>query len=199
MPKETSELTKIRSALASAGQASLFGDPEADLKLACSEYLSSKGYKVVHPRYKTRVKSVEGLVDYFYDMYSRSLDRSGEWVPVYRNNRMQDLGTAKRFVESRMEASGIDKETAIKECAEIIKTVVENFDEFGFKKALSFSIFGQDKCAWITQKAMGILNSSEAALKEAVDYCDRVTASIEDRYPHGFEDLDELIKQTEEN
>lgn len=197
MPKIKTYLDKIKEALASAQQLAVLGDPEEALRKACSEYLRSKGYKVVAPDYRIYAKTPEDLVTYFYDKYSTVYNISGA-SPVYRNNIKRDLSTAKKFIASRMEASGVDRATAIRECADIITAVIEHHKEFGFKYALSFSIFGQDKLAWVTQKAVDIINNARIDSKEDERYCDMLSAKLDDECSHGFADLDDLINQTDE-
>lgn len=193
-------LNKLKTAVAAIGQSSLFNDPLSELESACEDFLTYRGYRVVKSQkyVHTKVDNTKGLVELFYSLLDKKLDGMN-YFDSYRNSLAQDLATAKRFVESRMEANGVGRDVALKECANIIQTVFRNYDEFKFKYSISFSIFGQKKMGWVTEKALQILNRS---IEE--DVRDRAEARIQETLAQqanemlGYSDLDELLEKIKE-
>jgi hypothetical protein len=197
-------ISKIKSTATMAEGKPLFGDPKGDLETACVDYLKYRGYHVVKSdKYaKSSVKNLQDLISLFYGLLSTKLDKAKRH-DSYRNPMVRDLATAKRFVKSRMEANGVSEDLALNECANIIKTVFKHYHEFNFKYDVSFSIFGQQNLAWVTEKAIQILNRK---IKEEV--ADRAEARRQEAIAThhsdqlGFDDLDEIlkvIKEEEEN
>jgi hypothetical protein len=146
----------IKKALKSRENALLFGDYDDSLDQACIDFLEGRGYIVSKPqevKYKN-VKSGRDLIELFYNGLIRakgvSLNR------IYRNELRRDQATAKKFIESRKSAMGCSEAAAIKDCVSVIETVLNYYEDFGFKHEPSFSIFGQDKLGWVTEKALYI-------------------------------------------
>jgi hypothetical protein len=135
----------------------LFRDKTAEDRLvdACLEFIFSRGYKLseniipLHPE----IKNINDLINFFYNMFNRYHPD----MLLYKNND-QDRSIAKAFVESRKQAEGISDEMALAQCVEIIKVIFENEAKFNFTMPLSFSIFGQKNCYWITEFAVRMLN-----------------------------------------
>lgn len=188
----------VKNAAIALDQSSLFGDPKKDLESACKKFLKYNGYIVVKPeKFKERkVKSTRDLVELFYALLDRQIG-GDKFFEGYRNSAAHDMAIAKRFVASRMEVNGVGEEPAINECANIIKTIFEHYNDFKFKYDISFSIFGQQKLAWVTERAIQILNQSlraevedrsEAARQAALDAQDKAALV-------GYKDLDELVAQ----
>ncbi len=128
----------------------------------CKKLLLEMGYKVVKPM-STRFKAtkIDDLFNLFYDRLSHyHPDQS-----VYMNLK-KDRSIASRFLKARMEAGDVNKRQALSECAEIILTVFEHEDEFNFNLPLTFEMFGQAKCAWITEKSIEIINAKKAKIDE---------------------------------
>jgi hypothetical protein len=165
-----------------------------ELAKYCKEFLLDLGYKVVNPvNYKFKVTRIEDLFNLFYD---RLEYYHPEMTGVYRNlNR--DRATASRFVEARAKASGIDEKYALSECAEIILTVFEYEDEFNFNLPLTFEMFGQVNCGWITDKAVRIMNRDKETKERAI--VDKMIDDYNDVYikKHGIESI-AFISQIEE-
>lgn len=178
-------------------QVTLFSSSEEDLEKACITFLKSKGYRVTKPvEYRFKIKSLDDLIKHFYLLLD---SKHPEYVNVYRNIK-RDRSIAKRFVDSRIEATGYSKELALAECGEIIATVFEHEKEFKFKHDISFGIFGQVKLGWITELAIKIMNkrlTEETELRLA-DRIKKIEEEQEKEYVLGFnDDVDAILKRIE--
>lgn len=154
------------------------------------ELLLEEGYKIVKPM-STRFKAnkIDDLFNLFYDRLSHyHPDQS-----VYMNLK-KDRSIASRFLKARMEAGDVSKKQALSECAEIILTVFENEDEFNFNLPLTFEMFGQAKCAWITEKAIEIINAKKAKRDE--ELVDKMIDDYNKEYlkEHGINSIAFLTK-----
>jgi len=169
------------------------------LENACVEFLKCRGYKVSKPQQyiNSKVKDLKDLVTLFYSLLDRKLDGTN-YTMSYRNNLTKDLTIAKRFVESRMEANGISRDVALKECANIIQTVFKHYNDFNFKYLISFSIFGQKKLGWITEKAIHILNNSlRGEVEDRAEAMRQEALAMQDMNSLGYQDIDELLEKIE--
>jgi len=124
--------------------------------------------------------------------------RHPELAGTHRNIK-KDRAIAKRFLEARMEIGSLNKEYALDECAQIIKTIFDREPEFNFTIPLSFEILGQQTLGWITKKAVEFMNF-ERELKEQ-----KLIEAIQEKHvekylkEHGEDslgfDVDELLKK----
>lgn len=189
----------VEKALFAVGQKTLFGNPMDNLENACIEFLKYRGYNVSKPQkyLNTKVKSLKDLIDLFYSLLDKRLDDTSCYIS-YRNNQIKDLAIAKSFVDSRMVVNDVGRDIALKECANIVKTIFDHYYEFNFKYPINFSIFGQKKMGWVTDKALQILNRclkdeiedrSELKRKEAL--------AAQDTSNLGYQDIDELLEKFE--
>lgn len=189
----------IRDGLAETDQTSIFSVASDDnLVKACQDFLREKGFSVLRPISFSdyEIKTKKELIEYFYE---RLRKEHQQHAAVYINE-MRDMVIAKLFVKSRMQASGTNEATAIKECAEIIKTVLDNYKEFKFKYQINFAIFGNARCKWITDKAIDILNNKYKAKNEDA-HNKRIDSVIEEAAKDetlGYDDLDEILARLEE-
>lgn len=191
-------LNEIKNAIVMSEQANLFklSNNEEKIEDACVKYLKFKGYKIATPKvFKVKIKDTNALIEYFYNLLNKDLK---EYTTSC--NEIKDKSIAKRFVESRMEATGASKEYALNECGEIITTIFEHKEEFNFKYALSFSIFGQVNTKWITDKAIRIMNEKLRKKEEvrAEDLRNKVIELCQSEDDFGFNDLDDLLAKIEE-
>jgi len=189
----------IQSAVGMLEQKVLFGDPITRLENACVEFLRYRGYKVSKPQQyiNSKVKDLKELISFFYSLLDRRLDGTN-CVVSYRNNLTKDLAIAKRFVDSRMEANGISSDVALKECANIIQTIFKNYNDFNFKYPISFSVFGQKKLGWITEKAIQILNNSlRGEVEDRAEAIRQEALAMQDTNSLGYQDIDELLEKIE--
>jgi hypothetical protein len=113
------------------------------------------GHAHLPTEHKFCVTDINTLVEMFYFLCEKT--DPAKKLQFYKNDLNVDLKIAKLFVESRQKACGYSTDVAIKKCAEIISTVFCNIDEFHFNTAISFTIFGQDKMAWVTEKALRLI------------------------------------------
>ena len=198
MDEENNYIEKIREAILASDQTVLFGKPDVEQMVeACAKYLKFKGYKIIKPAGNIcNVKTMDELICFFY---SKLDSKYPEYVNNYRNV-VRDRVVAKKFIESRMKVSGINKKEALKECVEIIKTVFDYETEFHFKYEMSFKMFGQDKLGWVTDKAIQIINRELKYKKE--DDAERkrdVMIGVQDTENLGFDNLDEILEKLEKN
>lgn len=181
----------IKKALADLDQPSVFGIDYEPLEQACTAFLKQRKYKVVKSPKITNLTKIDDLIEAYYalEQYWHP-DRPGS-----RRDAVRDRALAKRFVEARMEASGLDKESALNECFLIIRTVFRHEDDFNFTLPFSFGMFGQKKCGWITEKALQILEDPE----RQADYNDKYAEKIADQIFEQYADeITGIIEEKEE-
>lgn len=190
----------IREGLAQTDQISMFAvNPDEDLVKACIDFIREKGYSVTKPIETTvsAIRTLDDLIAYFYGRLKN--ERRDEYKAVYINSS-RDRKIAKGFVENRMKINGLNRSTALQECAEIVKIVLDNYDLFHFKYQINFSIFGNDKLGWVTERAIDIINKKNKDKKDQ-EYqrrLDEITAEAAKETPRGYDDLDGLLAQLEE-
>lgn len=152
----------------------------------CKDFLLDLGYKVVNPiSYKFKATRIDDLFNLFYE---RLEYYHPELTGSYRNLK-RDRAVASRFVEARVKASGISEKHALSECAEIILTVFEYEEDFNFNLPLTFEMFGQANCGWITDKAVQIMNKTRE--KKERDAVDKMIDEYNEEYikKHGIESI----------
>ena len=125
-----------------------------ELASYCKAFLLELGYRVVKPL-TPRFKAIR--IDDLYNLFYERLKHYHPDLCVY-SNQSRDRAIASKFLKVRMEAGDVSKKYALSECAEIILTVFEHEDEFNFNLPLTFEMFGQANCGWITSKAIQIMN-----------------------------------------
>jgi hypothetical protein len=174
-----------------------FIDPDSgyrNLLDICKSILIGADYKVVDPfKFSLRnIKRPYDLVSLFYgllaDKYPDKLNLGANFYSK------QNLKIASSFLKSRMNSKSVSKKTALLECAEIIKTLVDNLEIIGIDLTnLSFSIFGQDSLAWVTNRAVAILNNDHTLKSEtqADKLVDLYINKVRDEIKLGY-DFDEL-------
>lgn len=196
MSEKSKHIEDIKEAISVSDQVVLFGKSDMEqLNEACVKYLKFKGYKIVKPINRFHnVKTLDELICFFY---SRLDSRHPECVNSYRS-MTKDRVTAKKFVEARMNASGINKKEALNECVEIVKTLFDYESEFHFKYEMNFKMFGQDKLGWITDKAIQIINRESRFRKE--DLAEKRSEEMikaQDTSNLGFNNLQEILEKLE--
>jgi len=140
---------------------------------ACKKLLTFMGYRVIDPIPKRfNVKGIDDLITLFYAY----LDYKHPELAGAHRNIKKNRAIAKRFVESRMESGGLNKEYALDECAQIIKTIFDREPEFNFTIPLSFDIFGQQAVAWITKKAVELMNAGKEGQNK------KLTEAIQEKF-----------------
>ncbi len=191
-------LNKLKLAITMSEQVNIFSNNNYIDKIVeeSIRYLRFRGFKVTEPKkFKINISSIDDLIKYFYLLINSK--HPNEYVLSYNSGK--DRAIAKRFVMNRMAATGANKEYALNECGEIIRTVFEHEQEFKFKYAITFSIFGQDNLKWVTDKAIQIMNKSLQEKEEAeAEILREKVIAAQDTSDLGFNDLDDLLAEMEE-
>ena len=165
-----------------------------ELETCCKEFLLERGYRVVKP-ITPRFKAIS--IDDLYNLFYERLRYYHPDLSVY-SNISRDRAIASRFLKNRMEVGDVSKEYALSECAEIILTVFEHEDEFNFNLPLTFEMFGQANCAWITEKAINIMNVKRGKREEML--MNKMVEDYNNEYikKYGIESIAFLSKIEEE-
>jgi len=188
-------LKSIISLCKQGDQNSLFDVDHIEKRLIplCVGFLQECGFCISSPPVESfdGIKSYDDLIIYFYDL--QKMKSGNRFSSSY--NLGKDRSIAARLVDSRMVASGCSKEVALQECGRLVKTLFDHIDEFNFDGNIEFSIFGQDKLLWLTNRLLSIMNSELA--KESEVRLERLYKKIienqQDNYTAGYGDLDELL------
>ncbi len=193
-------ISDIKKAIEELEQPTIFEKDYTPLVKACREFLEKMEYKVVRCYYTYKnIKKPSDLIELFDALMTR---HHSDLIAPYRRKSV-DGAIAKRFVESRIASGDKTKKQALSECAEIISTVFKYENDFNFNIPLTFGVFGQANCGWITDKAIQIMNQkkakedeirAEAAQEECLNYY--IEKHGEDSI--GF-DIDKIIKNMEEH
>jgi len=121
----------------------------------CRQLLLDNDYAVIKkPKSAKHIKNIKGLVDLYYSLLVRLTT-----ITPYRNDA-KDLTTAKRLVKSVQDSTGFDYDNALIRAINIVEGL------FKYRKMLnlethvltSFSVFGQGKLAWITERIVTLIN-----------------------------------------
>lgn len=165
-----------------------------ELASYCKKFLLELGYRVVKPL-ATRFKAIR--IDDLYNLFYERLKHYHPDLCVY-SNQSRDRAIASKFLKIRMEAGDVSKKYALSECAEIILTVFEHESEFNFNLPLTFEMFGQANCSWITAKAIAIINIKKKKRDELL--VDKMICDYNNEYikKYGIESIAFLKKIEEE-
>ena len=165
---------------------------------AAKQILLEAGYKVTKPEVTTKVSTVKGLKDYFYNrLYQKYPDRLADRVP----NVQMDMRFAKLFFESRIRSGDVGDAVAFQDCVDVIDVIFDHEKEFMFKyPIMDISILGQGKLGWITQKAIELLNKEKT--KAMARKTEEMLREIEDNMEVDLEEksnrLTQMLKNVEE-
>lgn len=190
----------IKQGLAKTDQTSIFNSSGSDEELvkACKEFLKEKGYSVTESVTCSvpDIDSIDKLIGYFY---GRLKNEHKEYESVYIH-QIRDRAVAKQFINYRMQINGVNRRTALQECTQIVKTVLDHYDEFNFKFNVNFSIFGNAKLGWVTEKAIDIINKKSAVRREEEHQkrLDTVVQKAAENETFGYDDLDDLLMELDE-
>ena len=166
---------------------------------AAKDILLAAGYRIIKPEIVNgEITSKRKLRDYFYM-------RLNEKHPTRQLRRVPDIildmKLVGQFVDSRLDG-GITEKDAIQECVAIINVLFDQEDEFKFKYPISdIGILGQGKMAWITAKAISLLNKNKDARAEqdALKMSDEIEDSNVIDIKEQSNYLDSLLKNLEGN
>ncbi len=179
-----------------------FIDPESGARKlleTCRSILVEADYKVLEPFdfSLNNINSHHDLITLFYGlMAAKNPDR----IEATGNSHgKRNLKISSLFLKSRMTSGNINRKIALLECAEIIKTLVDNLDSMKLEQdTLNFSIFGQSNLGWITDKAISILNKNTVIKSElradqlADEYMNN--AERETRLGYDIEELNNILE-----
>ena len=162
---KSNPLESLKSALSASETTSLFStelDIQNSIEKCCCEYLKSQGYKISKNPTNSTIIKTEDLITYFYSL---SEYYHGECL-VLTSNRKRDLVMAGSFVEQRIKELGCTKKAALHDCATIMEGLFLNEALLGLDRPVGLWVFGTDKCKWITDKVIGILNDGQERQNE---------------------------------
>ena len=139
----------------------LFG-ANYSLDTACRQYLELKDYKVIKEPSLEGVKTVDALVNKFYDLMEFYYDSKCRKVASPK----KDIALLSNFVEQRRIALDTTFTKALAESMLIVKGLFVFKDDIGLDRPIGTWIFGTDKCKWITDKVIDMLNNNKQAENE---------------------------------
>ena len=159
------ELDTLQIKVKALGENSFIKDnlPEKDVEKACVAYLKSLGYKVVSQVISYKVSTLDELIDLFYHL----MDFHNNDVCSLVSNRKKDRSILATFITARQKELGYSFKDSLQDCANIINTLFVYEEELALTVPLGIWVFGSDKCKWITDKAINILNNTAVANSEA--------------------------------
>lgn len=142
----------------SSHQVDIFGGdkPQKDIRIeAAKEVLLKEGYRILDPIVvNDKIITLRQLRDYFYMRLDSKYPNRRKTA---LSNTTLDMTILSRFVKSQM--YGASKFRAMQECVEIIDIIFDHEEEFNFKYPIvSIGILGQGKLAWVTARAVELLN-----------------------------------------
>lgn len=165
---------------------------------AAKKILIKAGYRILDPIVvNPEIKTIAQLKNYFYmRFYSKYPAKQRDIMP----NPALDMKIVSGFVEAQIGGAGKDR--AIQECVALIDTLFDYEDKFNFKYPIKdIGILGQGKMAWITAKAIDILNKARKASVEKE--MDKRASQLENDIRVDSDEienkLDAMIRQMEAN
>jgi hypothetical protein len=195
---ELEYIKKIHTACSSCIDGSdLFGGTSDAVISACLSFLESKGYsfkKIDTTVVAKPINTDQDLIEHFYTLFKRYHPD----MYIYRN-RDVDLKLVSSLIEARQQADGLTRELAIKQCASIMQVIFEEEERFNFNMPITFSIFGQKNCGWITDVAVRILNERMKKAKAEEDFLFANAHAAKCDKPAGWliEDIDKALAKLE--
>jgi len=165
---------------------------------AAKDILLAAGYRIIEPiMINDQITTQKRLRDYFYMRLDSKYPNRRLLRPP---NIKYDMQMISRFVKSQM--NGASEKRAIQECVRIIDALFNYEEEFNFKYSISdIGILGQGKLAWITEKALIILDKKrhEKIEKEIYKKADEMENSCEIDSKEKVDNLDALLEKMEAN
>ena len=141
----------------------LFGK-NISLDAACKKYLELRNYKIIEEPILEDVKTVEDLVNKFYDLMEFHYDSKVRTAA----NPKKDVALLSNFVEQRRLSLDTTFRKALVDCITIIKSLFIFKEDLGLNRPIGTWIFGTDKCKWITDKVIVMINEQKDAENEMI-------------------------------
>jgi len=138
---------------------------------ACASYLKSIGYKVSKNTDYYKINTIDELVDFFYNC----LDYYHSEVCSLVSNRQKDRALFSKFISNRQSELGCSFKDGLQDCANIVKALFIYEDELALTLPIGTWVFGSEKCKWLTDKVINILNNNLESVNEQ-----KVVKMIED-------------------
>ena len=130
--------------------------PEKEVETACVAFLKSLGYKVAHKKKPRLIKNLDELINFFYSL----MDYYHNDVCALVANRQKDRTLFTRFINNRQEELKCSFEDGMQDCANIINALFVYEADLDLTLPIGTWVFGSDKCKWITDKVISMLNSN---------------------------------------
>ena len=135
---------------------------EKEVELACVALLKSLGYKVANKNQPRQIKKLDDLINLFYTL----MEYYHNDVCSLVSNRQKDSALFSRFISNRQEELQCTFEDGLQDCANIINALFVYESELNLTLPIGTWIFGSDKCKWLTDKVINILNNNVEMLNE---------------------------------
>lgn len=157
-------LDTLKSKIKNLDSGSLFGDNfvEKEVETACVLFLKSLGYKVVNKPRQRSVKNIDELINYFYSL----LEYHHNEVCSLVSNKQKDRALLARFISLRQAELQYSFDECLQDCVNIITALFVFEKDLGLTIPIGMWVFGGDKCKWVTDKVISMLNNNEEALNE---------------------------------
>jgi len=155
------------------------------------------GYKVLDPIFTdNKITTLKDLRKLFYTrLYEKY--RLEENSYLFGNYQI-DLKYLRLLVEER-ELEGLNRFNAIQEAAAIINVIFDNLDEFNFDRIPDIRILGQKKMAWVTDKALRLLNAKteKAKFEKVRNIAEGIEEEVEKEINYSKADLQRILNGLE--
>lgn len=154
------------------------------------------GYKVLTPVFvDEKIVTLKDLRKLFY---SRLYEKFKIDENYMFGNYQIDLKYLRLLVEER-EAEGLNRFNAIQEAAAIINIIFDNLDEFNFDRVPDIRILGQKKMAWVTDKALRLMNEriEKNKMLESKNIAEDIEVQIEKEMNGSKNNLQKILDNLE--
>lgn len=156
MSKQEDILHVLRDQLSVLDESDLISKPNyTNIEASCCEYLISRGYKVIEQVKYYDVKHVDNLISTFYNLLEYNYPEKCALI----SNSKKDVALFSKFVNNREEGLNCTNKQALEDCDKIIRGLFKYEDRLGLNQDIGTWIFGTDKCKWITDKVIQIINN----------------------------------------
>jgi len=155
------------------------------------------GYKVLDPIFTdNKITTLKDLRKLFYTrLYEKYRLEDNSYL---FGNYQIDLKYLRLLVEER-ELEGLNRFNAIQEAAAIINVIFDNLDEFNFDRIPDIRILGQKKMAWVTDKALRLLNAKteKAKFEKVRNIAEGIEEEVEKEINYSKADLQRILNGLE--
>lgn len=141
----------------------------------CIEFLEDLGFYIRSPIKKTDVTNTQKLITCYYNSLCNAIP---DILPV--RDEKKDLSIAKQLVDRLRLDFDLKKADALSMSENMIIILLRNWEIYGIDKGLlcSFSVFGQGKLKFVTDRVISTLNSSK--------YNEEIAAALADDWAEAY-------------